>query len=150
MERTDANPDDVIDSLPEPVREDMRRLDESIAQVMHGLPRDVWEGPFWGGTQQRIIGYGRYIYRGRSGREGEWFIAGLASQKNYLSIYVSAAEDGVYLAKRYADRLGKVKIGSSSISFKRLADIDVDVLVDLLQRARELTAALAPPTSNSE
>ena len=145
MERTDASPDKLIDSLPEPVRDDIRRLDASISEVMQGLPRDVWEGKFWGGTQQQILGYGRYRYKGRSGAEGEWFIVGLASQKNYLSVYVSAAEDGVYLAKRYADRLGKVKIGSSSISFKRLADIDLDALVDLLRRARALTAEASPP-----
>ena len=80
MKRTATSPDDVIESLPEPVRDDIRSLDGTISKVMDGLPRDVWEGPFWGGTQQRIIGYGRYTYRGRSGAEGEWFIVGLASQ----------------------------------------------------------------------
>ena len=98
MERTDASPDDLIDSLPEPVREDMSRLDESISQIMHGLPRDVWEGAMWGGTQQRIIGDGQYAYRGRRGREGEWFM------------------------------------------------VDLEALVDLLRRARALTAEPAPPT----
>ena len=146
MERTDASADELIDSLPDPVREDMRQLDEAISPVMDGLPRDVWEGPFWGGTQQRIIGYGRYTYKGRSGREGEWFIVGLASQKNYLSVYVSAAEDGVYLAKRYADKLGKVRIGSSSLSFKRLADVNLEALVELLGRARTLTVESSPAT----
>ncbi|HET6744655.1 MAG TPA: DUF1801 domain-containing protein [Candidatus Limnocylindria bacterium] len=141
MQRTETNPDDVIGSLPEPVRDDIRRLDAAISPVMDGLPRDVWEGPFWGGTQQRIIGYGRYTYRGRSGAEGEWFIVGLASQKNYLSLYVNGAEDGMSLAKRYAERLGKVKASSGAVTFKRLADVDLDVVVELVRRARELASS---------
>jgi hypothetical protein len=140
MQRTETNPDDLIGSLPELVRDDIRSLDGTISQVMDGLPRDVWEGPFWGGTQQRIIGYGRYTYRGRSGAEGEWFIVGLASQKNYLSLYVNGAEDGMPLAKRYAERLGKVKASSGAITFRRLADLDLDVVVELVRRARELAS----------
>ena len=141
MERTDASPDELIDSLPEPVREDMRKLDGAISPVMNGLPRDVWEGPFWGGTQQRIIGYGSYTYKGRSGREGEWFIVGLASQKNYLSLYVNGAVDGMSLAKRYAERLGKVKASSGAVTFRHLKDVSMDVVVELVRRAREVAGA---------
>jgi hypothetical protein len=39
------------------------------------------------------------------------------------------------------DRLGKVKVGRSSISFSRLADIDLAALLDLVGRARVLTSA---------
>jgi hypothetical protein len=141
MERTDARPDDLIESQPEPVREDMRLLDESISQVMDGLPRDVWAGPFWGGTQQQIIGYGRYTYKGRSGREGEWFIVGLASQKDYLSLYVNGTVDGTPLAKHYAERLGKVKASSGVVTFRRLEVVDLEVLVELVRRARDLSDA---------
>ena len=63
--------------------------------------------------QQRIIGYGSYRYKGRSGAEGEWFVVGLAAQKNYLSLYVNAAAEGTPLPKLYAPRLGKVKAGSA-------------------------------------
>jgi hypothetical protein len=141
MQRTETNPDDVIASLPEPVRDDIRTLDATISETMDGLPRDVWEGPFWGGTQQRIIGYGRYTYRGRSGAEGEWFIVGLASQKNHLSLYVNGAEDGVPLTKRYAERLGKVKASSGAVTFRRLADVNFDAVTELVRRAREIASA---------
>jgi hypothetical protein len=147
MQRTETSPNDVMDSLPEPVREEIRSLDETISRTMEGLPRDVWEGPFWGGTQQRIIGYGRYRYRGRSGSEGEWFIVGLAAQKNNLSVYVNAAEDGKSLAKSYAERLGKVKAGSGAVTFRRLADVNLDVLVELVRRAQDLTRDADPPAA---
>jgi hypothetical protein len=147
LQRTETSPNDVIDALADPARDEIRTLDEAISQAMDGLPRDVWEGPFWGGTQQRIIGYGRYRYRGRSGSEGEWFIVGLAAQKNNLSVYVSAAEDGRSLAKSYAERLGKVKAGSGAVTFRRLADVNLDVLVELVRRARELTRDADSPAA---
>jgi len=138
MKRSSTSPDEHIDSLPEGVREDIATLDAAIAGAIAGEERVVWEGKFWGGTDQRIIGYGSYHYKGRSGAEGEWFIVGLAVQKNYLSLYVTGAADGTSLAKLYAPRLGKVKAGSANVQFKRAADLDMDVLRELVARAREL------------
>ena len=94
MDRSTTPPDEFIATLPDGVREDIATLDAEIATVMSAHERVLWEGVFWGGTQQRIIGYGSYRYKGRSGAEGEWFIVGLAAQKNYLSLYVNAAADG--------------------------------------------------------
>jgi len=76
----------------------------------------------------------------RSGKALDWFHIGLARQKAYVSLYVNASEDGAYLVKRYADRLGKVKVGSSVVSFKRLADVDRVVLHELLVRPAALAA----------
>jgi hypothetical protein len=136
MQRTDTDPDAIIEAAPEALRADFASLDARISEVMSGLPRVAWEGVFWGGSQQRIIGYGEYHYRGRSGAEGEWFIVGLAAQKQYLSLYVNAAEDGEYLIKRYADRLGKVKAGSANVTFRHLADVELEVLLEMVARAR--------------
>ena len=135
------SPDEHIGSLPEGVRQDIATLDARIADVMAGHERVLWEGKFWGGTQQRIIGYGSYRYKGRSGAEGEWFVVGLAAQKNYLSLYVNAAEEDGHLIRRYADRLGKVKAGSANVTFKRLADIELSVVEEMVARARDLMTA---------
>jgi hypothetical protein len=136
---TTTTPDEHIASLPDDVREDIAALDAAIAGAMPGDERVVWEGKFWGGTDQRIIGYGSYHYKGRSGAEGEWFVVGLAAQKNYLSLYVNAAEDGTYVSERYGSRLGKAKAKRANIQLKRAADIDLDVLREMVIRARELT-----------
>ena len=94
----------------------------------------------WGGTEQRIVGYGSYRYVNASGADVDWFVVGLAMQKSHLSLYVNAVEDGAYLVKRYADRLGKVKVGSANVTFKRLSDVELDVLLEMVARARELLA----------
>ena len=141
MDRSATSPDEHIASLPDGVREDVAALDATISRAMAGEERVLWEGKFWGGTQQRIIGYGSYRYKGRSGAAGEWFVVGLAAQKSYLSLYVNAAEDGVPLPKLYGPRLGKVKAGSGNVQFKRLADVDLDVLSQMVARALALTRA---------
>ncbi|CAN5471973.1 hypothetical protein BH23CHL10_BH23CHL10_12310 [soil metagenome] len=46
--------------------------------------------------------------------------------------------DGEYLGKRYAERLGKVKAGSASLSFRRAFDIDLDVLPGMAAQAWDL------------
>jgi hypothetical protein len=139
MERSTKSPDDHIASLPDDVREDITRLDTEISRVMRGHERVLWEGKFWGGSDQHIIGYGSYRYTGRSGASGEWFVIGLAAQKNYITVFVTAVADGAYLAETYRERLGKAKVGRSSISFKRLADIRLDVLSELITHARTVT-----------
>jgi hypothetical protein len=140
MERSERDPDELIASLPDGVREDMAALDEEIATLMAGHERVLWEGRMWGGTEQRIIGYGSWAYVDRSGQELDWFLIGLARQKASFSLYVTVATDGAYLVKAYADRLGKVKVGSSVVSFRRLADVDRAVLHELLVQASQLAA----------
>jgi hypothetical protein len=138
MQRSTTPPDEFIASLPDGVRDDIAVLDAQLAHIFAGQERVLWEGVFWGGTTQNIIGYGSYRYKGRSGAEGEWFIIGLAVQKAHLSLYVSGAEEGQSLAKRYADRLGKVKVGSANVTFKRLADLDLPIALEMAERARDL------------
>ena len=53
-------------------------------------------------------------------------------------MYVTTVEDGRYLSEAYRDRLGKVKVGRSNVSFKRLTDVNLDALLELVGRAREL------------
>ena len=142
MERSQTSPDEFIASLPDDVRADSAALDQRISKVMKGEERVLWEGRFWGGSEQRIIGYGAFTQTGRSGKKVEWFVAGLAAQKNYITVFVTAVEDGVYLVERYADRLGKVKVGRSTVSFKDLAQVDLKALLELVARARKLTRKL--------
>lgn len=143
MQRSSTSPDDFIATLPDTVRDDIAILDAQLSRIFDGHERVLWEGPMWGGTDQRIIGYGAYRYEGRSGAAGDWFVVGLAVQKAHLSLYVSAAEDGQYLAKRYADRLGKVKVGSANVAFKRLSDVELPVLLEMAERARDLMLTAA-------
>jgi hypothetical protein len=134
---TDRSVEDHINSLPDEVREDITAIDAVIAGVFSGEPRVLWEGKFWGGTDQEIIGYGDFTYES-SKQTVEWFKVGLAAQKNHLSLYVNAVEDGEYLSRTYGDRLGKVKVGAANIGFKDLSAIDLGELRAMLEHAHRV------------
>jgi hypothetical protein len=102
----------------------------------------------WGGTDQSIIGYGDIVQPRPRGADVEWFLVGLARQKDLYSLYVNAVEDGRYLGQVYEDRLrvpgvakSRLKIGSASIGLKTIDDIDLDALAAMLAVAHATTAA---------
>lgn len=138
MERVATDPDDHLGSLPAGVRDDMVALDSMIASAMRGRRRVVWEGTFWGGTAQRIIGYGDLVQPRPRGPDVEWFVVGLARQERHISVYVNAVEDNQYLMARFADRLGKVKTGAASISFKALEDVNQEAFTELIASAHRI------------
>lgn len=138
MKKTNRSPAEHIASLPAERRADIERLDALITHLMAGQPRTMWEGRLWGGSDQQIIGYGDYTYTKSNRETVEWFIVGLAVQRNYISVYVNAADGKAYLTERYADRLGKVKVGKSSISFDSIDDVDLGELSELITEAKRL------------
>ena len=139
MQVSDRSPDDFLDELPEQHRDDMKTLDAIIASIFADDSRVMWEGVFWGGSQQSIIGYGDLVQLRSNGASVEWFVIGLALQKAGISVYVNAVKDGQYLGKVYGRRLGKVKIGSASIGFRKLENLDLDVFTAMIREARQLT-----------
>lgn len=141
MKRVGTPPDEHLASFPDGIRDQMIELDRLIAASFAERSRTVWEGVFWGGTDQAIIGYGDIVQPSPRGDDVEWFAVGLARQKNHFSIYVNAIDDGQYLLAQYKDRLGKAKIGSASIAFSSVNDLDIGPLGELLDRANALTFA---------
>ena len=139
MQRTDTDVDDFLAGVEGERGEELRALDRIITEEMVGLERVLWEGAMWGGTEQRIVGYGGITQERPRGASIEWFLVGLADQQQHLSVYVNAAEDGEYLVKRRAAELGSVKVGSAAITFTSLAALDEPAFRAMLRRARELT-----------
>ena len=139
MERVETSPEDYIASQ-EP--ENQTVLDKLHTIIKTALPDTdicMWEGVFWGGSEQRIIGYGNFSYVRSDKKKVEWFLIGLTRQKNYFSVYVNAVEGKQYLAEIYNSRLGKVKTGKSSVSFRNLDDINLDALQEMIKHADKLT-----------
>lgn len=139
MKKSSIEPAIHFASLPERVRDDVVRLDREIDEVM-GEPRSVWIGVFWGGSEQTIVGYGDLVQMRPRGKTVEWFKIGLAVQKNYISVYVNAVDGERYIAEIHAEKLGKVKVGKASISFRSLAELDLPAFRAMLKRAAELMA----------
>ena len=110
------------------------------AQELDALFRRVsgFEPRLWGPS---IIGYGRYHYRYASGREGDFLATGFSPRKARHSIYIMPGyqDYGAILS-----RLGKHKLGKSCLYVNKLADIDLDVLAELIRAGLKDLNALWP------
>ncbi len=84
-----------------------------------------------------MLGYGKFKYKNYKKEEIDWPIVALASQKNYISLYVCCIAEGEYMAEAYKDRLGKVSVGKSCIRFKKTDDLNLDVVAELLKKAEQ-------------
>jgi hypothetical protein len=135
MQTTQRRVSDYIDELPDNYKSDVSEINKAISEHMPGITPKMWEGVFWGGSEQSIIGYGDMTYTRSDKKIVEWFSVGLSLQKNYISVYITATDDGMYVVKKYSDKLGRVKTGSSSVSFKKLDDVNLDELLKLVDIA---------------
>jgi uncharacterized protein YdhG (YjbR/CyaY superfamily) len=84
-----------------------------------------------------MLGYGSFKYKNYKKEMIDWPVIAIASQKNYISMYVCAVKNGQYIAEKYKDRLGKVSVGKSCIRFKKIADIDLEILKKVTQLAEQ-------------
>lgn len=82
-----------------------------------------------------MLGYGRFKYTNYKKEVIDWPIVAMANQKSYISIYVCAIDGNEYVAEKFKDKLGKVSVGKSCIRFKKLEDLNLDVLKDVLKLA---------------
>jgi hypothetical protein len=105
-----------------------RREDcSAIVEIMRAATKE--EPKMWGPS---IVGFGRYRYKYGSGREGEWPIIGFSPRKSDLTLYLMRGFD------EYPDlikRLGKHKASKSCLYLKKLADVDMSVLKELVKRS---------------
>jgi hypothetical protein len=104
----------------------VRRAD---ARVLLAMMREATGQPpvMWGPT---IIGFGSCHYRYASGREGDAAAVGFSPRKAHLVIYGLTSPPGV---DHVLERLGKFKRGAACIYVNQLADVDLDVLRELVR-----------------
>lgn len=113
-------------ALPAERREPMEFLHQLIQKTAPKLkPNFIYNMP----------GYGSFTYTNHKKEVLDWPVIALASQKNYISLYICAVEDGEYIAEKYKDELGKVSVGKSCIRFKKLPDLNLTTLKKVIRLA---------------
>ena len=115
-----------IDAVPEERKEVIVSLHEFIQKAVPKLKPYLTSG---------MIGYGSFLYKNSKNESGSWPVIALANQKQYVSLYVCAIADGQYIAEKHKKELGKVKVGRSCISFKKLEDLHLPALKKVLKEA---------------
>ena len=134
--KTKKNDASVIDFINS-VEDEQKRQD--CYEIMGIMKEITGEEPkMWGGS---IVGFGSYHYKYNSGREGDWFLTGFSPRKQNLSLYIMSGFDhyGTMMAK-----LGKYKTGKSCLYIKQLADIDGNILKEMITNSVEMISKMYP------
>jgi hypothetical protein len=128
MMPTSADVDAFIDAVPdERRRSDARELCELMRSVT-GEPPVMW-GP-------SIVGFGSYHYRYESGRTGDAPLAAFSPRKANLVVYLVGGFEDRY--PKLLEQLGPHKSGKACLYLKRLRDVDLDALRQLVQRSMQV------------
>lgn len=110
----------------EAVEHPVRRAD---GLALDGLFREVtgWTPRMWGPT---IVGYGSYDYTYESGHSGVSLATGFSPRKASLSLYIMP---GYQDFGEILGRLGKHKKAKACLYINKLADVDMDVLAQIIR-----------------
>jgi hypothetical protein len=129
---------------------DLQKLDKLVKESAPGLKRYFHRGTPQGepGMRFKMIGYGRSRYLARSGKSVEWPVVGVALQKNYISVYLSVAKNGVPLVRSYSGKLGELRSGWNNFSFETYEDLATPIVSSLFAEAEKIfNASLDDRTS---
>lgn len=123
--------DEYIASLPEDRRSTVAAVREVVRR---NLPRGFEEGMQYG-----MIGWYVPLERFPDTYNGQPLgLAGLASQKNYLSLYLNSVygdpRTEAWFKERYEASGKKLNMGKSCVRFRRVEDLPLDVIGETIAR----------------
>jgi hypothetical protein len=122
-----------LDAVPD---EKKRRDSYAVLELLRNVTG--FEPQMWGDS---IVGFGRYHYQYASGREGDAPLAGFSPRKQALTVYITSGFDQY---EGLLERLGKYTTGKSCLYVKKLEDIDLQTLEEMVKRSVEHMKATNP------
>jgi hypothetical protein len=130
---TDASVDQHIGAIADSGRrQDCRTLVEVFGNAT-GKPARMWGGS--------IVAFGKAHYKYESGREGDTCLAGFASRKGAITLYLMDAIEG---RKDLMAKIGKHQTGKGCIYLKNLDGVDLQALGELVKHSADYTRAKYP------
>jgi hypothetical protein len=121
--KTEQSVSKFINDIPDPVkRKDCKTVAAMMGEISGYKPK------MWGPS---IVGFGSYIHKYPSGKEGEWPLICFSPRKQNLTLYVLSGSDG---ESELLKKLGKYTTGNSCLYIKQLSDVDLPTLKTLIQK----------------
>ncbi|WP_410771901.1 DUF1801 domain-containing protein [Fontibacillus sp. BL9] len=121
---TDNSVIEFIENVNSPAkREDAYKLLDIFSETT-GFPPKMW-GP-------SIIGFGSYHYKYATGHEGDAPLVGFSPRKAKISLYFATGDTE---RETLLDKFGKHTAGKGCVYINKVADIDVDVLKELIHQS---------------
>ncbi len=118
----DASVENFLKLIPD----EKKRQDSFV--ILDMMKEVTGEEPKMWGTS--IIGFGTYRYKYASGQTGDWLRIGFSPRKQNLSLYIMS---GFQQSEELMTRLGKHSTGKGCLYIKKLEDIDLNVLKELIK-----------------
>jgi hypothetical protein len=114
-----------VEKYIEAIPDEQRRADcRTVIEMMKKITGD--EPKMWGET---IVGFGNVHLKYESGRELDWFKTGFSNRKDAITIY---SMYGFISQPELLKKLGKVKTGKGCLYIRKLSDIDINVLEEMI------------------
>ncbi len=121
---TTASVDDYIAGIADELkRKDSQTLLDLLKKITGDTP------VLWGDS---IIGFGSYHYQYESGREGDMPLIGFSPRKREFAIYIMSGFEQLQV---HLKKLGKHKTGKSCLYIKRLSDININALSEMMKES---------------
>jgi len=118
---TDASVADYLSAIDdEGRRKDCQAIADLMSRITKAPPR------MWG---TGIVGFDSYHYKYASGREGNAAATGFSSRNGDISVYLAASGSN---QEQLLARLGRHKMGKCCLYIRKLADVDIGVLEQLV------------------
>ena len=119
-----------IATQPEPKRADIETLHK---RILHVLPKcKLW---FLDGKDDKgktvsnpNIGYGFQNIKYADGKTKEFYQIGISANTTGITVYILGIKDKNYLSQTYGKDIGKASVTGYCIKFKKLKDINIDIL----------------------
>ena len=129
--------EDSVENYLSAIPDEKRRMD-CTALVDLFSRESGYAAKMWGAA---IIGFGSYHYKYDSGHEGDAPLAGLSSRVSAITLYLTfEAEEKEQLLQK----LGKHKTGKGCIYIKKLEDVDMKVLGEMVKKSISYLKSLYP------
>lgn len=124
---TDTPVADFINANPdEQVRQDCWTITEIMQEATQAPPR------MWGTA---IVGFGQYRMVNASGKGSDWMMIGFSPRKQNITLYLMLG--GLENSDAFLARLGKYTTGKGCLYIKRLADVNLTTLKELVNASVE-------------
>ena len=124
-----------IDSQPESKRADIEVLHQ---QILNAMPKcKLW---FLDGQDDKgktvsnaNIGCGFQTMKYADGTTREFYQIGISANTTGISVYILGISDKKYLNETLGKKIGKASVSGYCIKFKKLEDINTDILLEAIQ-----------------
>ena len=127
--KTKITKDSVPDFIAAVEDEEKRNDSKTLLKIFTEVSKE--KAALWNNA---VIGFGTFHYQSEKSKQaGDWFMTGFSPRKQFITVYIIP---GVNKYPGLLKDLGKFKASSGScLNIKRLTDINIDVLKQLISES---------------